>query len=344
MARSLKTNYLLLALGVGTVLSLLLGGVSYYEHRVDTADINQLTHTAVEQKLEADLEARADSLSKITGALLAPALSSGNKAAVSTIAERLLEERDIERVEVRDTRGGVLFTGSNQLDDPSGLGPFVLKSSIRGKGAGSSQSAGTLQIWLNRAEMHDTLASIQSQMENRQGRQVERMGGLLAKVTLPLILLGLFGAWFVAHRLARPITALVKSADRIGEGDYTRPLAVVRRDELGELQYSLERMRQNLAETTITKNYLNTVLNSLSDAVLVTSPDGVVKSCNEATQKLLGYSEAELVGKPLTSFIDDAHRNAFDPAISTTEARETVLRTANGQTIPVSMANSTITS
>jgi diguanylate cyclase (GGDEF)-like protein/PAS domain S-box-containing protein len=344
MARSLKTNYLLTALGVGTVLSLLLGGVSYYEHRVDTADINQLTHAAVEQKLEADLEARADSLSKITGALLAPALSSGNKASVSTIAERLLEERDIERVEVRDARGGVLFTGSNQLDDPSGLGPFVLKSSIRAKGAGPSLSAGTLQIWLNRGQMHDTLASIQSQMEDRQGRQIERMPGLLAKVTLPLILLGLLGAWYIARQLARPITALVKSADRIGEGDYTRPLAVVRRDELGELQYSLERMRQNLAETTITKNYLNTVLNSLSDAVLVTSPDGIVKSCNEATQKLLGYNEAELVGKPLISFIDDVHRNAFDPASLTTEARETVLRTASGQTIPVSMANSTITS
>src|SRR5579859_1140788 len=344
MARSLKTNYLLLALVVGTVLSLTLGGLSYYEHRVDPADINQLTHAAVEQKLEADLEARADSLSKITGALLAAALGSGNKAAVSTIAERLLEERDIERVEVRDARGGVLFTGSNQLEDPSGLGPFVLKSSIRGKGAGSSQSAGTLQIWLNRAEMHDTLASIQSQMENRQGHQIERMSGLLAKVTLPLILLGLLGAWYIARQLARPITALVKSADRIGEGDYTRPLAVVRRDELGELQYALERMRQNLAETTITKNYLNTVLNSLSDAVLVTSPDGIVKSCNEASRKLLGYGEADLVGRPLISFIDDAHRDAFDPAISTTEARETVLRTANGQTIPVSMANSTITS
>jgi diguanylate cyclase (GGDEF)-like protein/PAS domain S-box-containing protein len=344
MARSLKTNYLLLALGVGTALSLLLIGVSYYEHRVDTADINQVTRAAVEQKLEADLEARADSLSKITGALLAPALGAGNKAAVSTIAERLLEEHDIERVEVRDTHGGVLFTGSNQLDDRSGRGPFVLKSTIRGKGTGSPQPAGSLQIWLNRAQMHDTLASIQSQMENRQGRQVERMGGLVAKVTLPLILLGLFGAWLVAHQLARPITALVKSADRIGEGDYTRPLAVVRRDELGELQYALERMRQNLAETTITKNYLNTVLNSLSDAVMVTSPDGIVKSCNEATQKLLGYEEAGLVGKPLTSFIDDAHRSAFDPAGSTTEARETVLRTASGQTIPVSMANSTITS
>jgi len=348
MARSLITKYLLIALGAGVILCLVLAGLSYYEHRVDTADINQLTHTAVEQKLEADLEARADSLSKITGALLAPALAAGNKTAVTSIAERLLEERDIERVEVADAHGVVLFTGSNAADDSAGRGPFVLKRSVRGKTTRVTQSdlpeVGTLQIWLNRGKMQDTLVSIQSQMENRQGHQVKRMSSLLAEVVLPLILLGLIGAWYIARQLSRPISALVKSADRIGEGDYTRPLAVVRRDELGELQFALERMRQNLAETTITKNYLNTVLNSLSDAVLVTSPDGIVKSCNEATLRLLGYQESDLVGKPLISFIDDEHRTAFDPTNSATEARETVLRTASGQTIPVSMANSTITS
>jgi diguanylate cyclase (GGDEF)-like protein/PAS domain S-box-containing protein len=160
---------------------------------------------------------------------------------------------------------------------------------------------------------------------------------------LPLLVLGLAGAWFIARQLARPISALVKTADRIGEGDYTRPQAVVRHDELGELQFALERMRQKLRETTITKNYLNTVLNSLSDAVLVTSPDGVVKSCNEAAQRLLGYGEADLLGKPLLGFIDDAHRAAFDVSNAAPDARETVLRTASGQTIPVSMAGSTIT-
>ena len=118
---------------------------------------------------------------------------------------------------------------------------------------------------------------------------------------------------------------------------------MVRHDELGDLQFALERMRQKLNETTITKNYLNTVLNSLSDAVLVTSPNGIVKSCNEATQRLLGYSEADLVGKPLVSFIDEAHRECVRPEHSAPEARETVLRTASGQTIPVSMASSAIT-
>ncbi len=339
MARSLKTKYLLLALAVGAVLSLLLGGLSYYEHRVDAADVNQLTYATVAQKLEADLETRASSLSEITATSLAPALSSGNKTAVASIAQRLLDERDIGSVEVLDARGTVLFRGGDPAAQAAGDW-FVFQSTIHSNLVSAPvQRVGSLRIWMSRAEMRETLTSLGAQLENQQGMQIKRMRGLLAGITLPLLVLGLAGAWFIARQLSGPISALVKSADRIGQGDYTRPLAVVRHDELGDLQFALERMRQKLNETTITK----TVLNSLSDAVLVTSPEGIVKSCNEATQRLLGYQEADLLGKPLVSFIDEAHKNGFDLTNSAPEARETVLRTASGQTIPVSMASSEIT-
>jgi len=343
MARSLKTKYLLLALAVGGGLSLLLGGLSYYEHRVDAADVNQLTYATVAQKLEADLETRASSLSEITGTSLAPALVAGNRSAVASIAERLLDERDIDRVEVADAHGSVLFIGGDAAPRQAGDW-FAFQSIIHSNlVAAPVQQVGSLRIWVSRAEMRETLASIRKQLESQQGMQIKRMRGLLAGITLPLLLLGLGGAWFIARQLAAPIAALVKTADRIGQGDYTRPLEVVRQDELGDLQFALERMRQKLNETSITKNYLTTVLNSLSDSVLVTSPEGIVKSCNEATQRLLGYKEEELVGKPLVSFIDEVHRNAFDLTSSAPEARETVLRTASGQTIPVSMASSEIT-
>jgi diguanylate cyclase (GGDEF)-like protein/PAS domain S-box-containing protein len=343
MARSLKTKYLLLALVFGAALSLLLGTLSYYEHRVDAADVNQLTYATVAQRLEADLETRASSLSEITGTSLGPALSSGNKAAVTSIAERLLDERDIERVEVLDAHGTVLFRGGDPAAQQS-EDWFSFQSTIHSNLVSAPvQRVGSLRIWMSRAEMNETLASIRKQLESQQGFQIKRMRGLLAGITLPLLLLGLVGAWFIARQIERPISALVMSADRIGQGDYTMPLAVVRHNELGELQFALERMRQKLNETTITKNYLNTVLNSLSDAVFVTSPEGIVKSCNEATHKLLGYQEADLLGKPLVSFIDEAHRGALDLANPAPEARETVLRTASGQTIPVSMAGSAIT-
>jgi diguanylate cyclase (GGDEF)-like protein/PAS domain S-box-containing protein len=345
MARSLKTNYLLLALAVSVVLVLSLGGFAYYEHRINTTDANELTHVALEQKLETDLESRAASLSKITSSSLTTALKEGNIGAIGTIAGRLLDEPDIERVEVLDSHNNVLYARSNPAAQPTAAGPYVLQNNIRSTVApGAVQRIGSLEIWMSRAEMQETLSSINTELESKQGVQTKRIRGAFAIIAIPLVLLGLLGAWYIARQLSGPIAALVKSADRIGEGDYTRPLAVVRHDELGDLQFALERMRQKLNETTITKNYLNTVLNSLSDAVLVTSTDGVVKSCNEATQHLLGYSEQELLGKPLVGFIDEAHRAAFDPSHGAPEARETVLRTASGQTIPVSMASSAISS
>ena len=59
---------------------------------------------------------------------------------------------------------------------------------------------------------------------------------------------------------------------------------MARADEIGELQQALERMRVKLRQTTITKNYLNIVLNSMNDAVFVTSPDGAIKGANDAAR------------------------------------------------------------
>jgi diguanylate cyclase (GGDEF)-like protein/PAS domain S-box-containing protein len=335
MARSLKTNYLLLAMGVSVVLALILGGLAYYEHRITTTDANELTYSTVETQLEADLEARAKTLSAAAMPALEPALKANDNAAIGATVARLLNESGVERVEVWGPRNNLLYSANNVDTRPSSS-PYALRSDLK--------QGGSLEIWMSRAGMQDTLASIRAELLSKQGMQVKRTRGVLAAIAVPLVILGLLGAWLIARQLSAPITALVKSADRISDGDYTSPLEVERRDELGELQFALERMRQNLNETTITKNYLNTVLNSLSDAVLVTSPDGVVKSCNEAAQHLLGYTEDELIGRPLAGFIDEVHRNAFDSTHSMTEGRETVLRTARGQTIPVSMASSAIDS
>jgi diguanylate cyclase (GGDEF)-like protein/PAS domain S-box-containing protein len=340
MAHSLKTNYLLLALAVVVLIASLLGTLAYYERRIDTTDVNRLTATTVGTNLEADLAERAQKLGLRSAILLAGPLHSNNAAATRAIAERLLQESDVERVEIAGTNGGIVYSGGAQ---EAALGAATSETALRARGSADGAPVGTLRIWMSRAKLDETLAGLHAQLQTHQAIQGKRVsGGLVALIGL-LLALGLTGAWFIARQLSRPISALVKTADRIGQGDYTQPLKVGRRDELGELQSALERMRQKLGETTITKNYLNTVLNSLTDVVLVTSPEGIVRTCNEAAQKLLGYSEADLIGKPLSGFVDDAHRGAFDATHPAQEPRETVLRTASGQTIPVSMAGSPIT-
>jgi diguanylate cyclase (GGDEF)-like protein/PAS domain S-box-containing protein len=343
MAQSLKSNYLSLALSAIVLLSLLVGSLAYYEHKVDTNDAQSLAAAAFALKLEEQLEARATSLGRLSTTVLAPALDRGDVAAAAAIGRRLLQERDVERVEIVDASGAVVFTDTHLEGGRPERGAYALHLPVSAEvSPGTLRRVGELRLSLSRFGLEESLAGLRRQMQNQESLQGTHLRELLGALMLALLVLGMGFAWFIARQLARPIEALVKTADRIGEGDYSRPLTVARRDELGELQGSLERLRQNLRDTTITRNYLNTVLNSLSDAVLVTSPDGLVKSCNEAAQALLGCHAGELLGKPLLDLIDVAHRDAFEPAQPMSEVRETVLRTARGQTIPVSMASSPV--
>lgn len=55
------------------------------------------------------------------------------------------------------------------------------------------------------------------------------------------------------------------------------------------------------------------MLNSASSAVLVTRPDGIITSVNPTAERMLGYSEQDLIGHPLTSALfrpETLHRRA----------------------------------
>jgi diguanylate cyclase (GGDEF)-like protein/PAS domain S-box-containing protein len=163
-----------------------------------------------------------------------------------------------------------------------------------------------------------------------------------------LAVLGSLTAAVLAWRAGRGIqfstAALIRSAERVGQGDYTRQIEVRRRDIIGDLEQALERMRSRLRQSTIHKNYLHSVLNSMTDAVFVTSPDGVVKVANSAACKLLGYGEEEILGRSIIAILDEREREGFDLLQAAQETRETVVRTRGAQTIPVSLTGSRIES
>ena len=166
-------------------------------------------------------------------------------------------------------------------------------------------------------------------------------GGVLALLGA---LIASFLGWRAGRRLAQPIAALARSVERIGQGDYTRPLDVARSDEIGELQQAYERMRRSLRQTTITKDYLGSVLNGMADAVFVTSPSGIIKVVNRAACKLIGEDEDELHGKSIVAVLEERERHGFDLAQAVHETRETVVRTRSGQIIPVALTGSEIAS
>jgi PAS domain S-box-containing protein len=61
------------------------------------------------------------------------------------------------------------------------------------------------------------------------------------------------------------------------------------------------------------ERFHETVLNGLPEAVVVAAPDGIITFVNKATEGLLGYAAAEVVGQPITALVPRQPERRADP-------------------------------
>ncbi len=54
-----------------------------------------------------------------------------------------------------------------------------------------------------------------------------------------------------------------------------------------------------LRQTTASRDFRDNILNSMTESLVVTSPQGIIQSANNATQQLLGYTQEELIGQDI---------------------------------------------
>jgi len=87
------------------------------------------------------------------------------------------------------------------------------------------------------------------------------------------------------------------------------------------------------------KDYLDSVVRTMGDMLIVIGPDGRIEMVNPAALEALGYTEAELVGQPLeTVFVSQAAgRTGIETLIERglTRHTEKLLRARDGRLIPV---------
>jgi diguanylate cyclase (GGDEF)-like protein/PAS domain S-box-containing protein len=147
-------------------------------------------------------------------------------------------------------------------------------------------------------------------------------------------------AWRVQWRIAAPLAGILRSLERLSGGDWSTPVEVPHGRLGGALGTALERLRINLSGHAATGRALDIMLDSMNDAVFVTSPDGLIKRVNLAATQMLGWSQLQLLGRELAYVISDQDRTAFNIEQATNEVLELTMRTQSGQTIPVSLSGS----
>ncbi|MDQ2137653.1 methyl-accepting chemotaxis protein [Alcaligenaceae bacterium B3P038] len=106
------------------------------------------------------------------------------------------------------------------------------------------------------AQMGQTAEGLSAEIGGIAGRQtVETRSFVGQAVMLTMIvaavvtLLGILSAWLITRQMTRPLREAVGVAERIADGDLSTPVHVTRRDEIGQLLYSMQRMQAFLVET-----------------------------------------------------------------------------------------------
>jgi diguanylate cyclase (GGDEF)-like protein/PAS domain S-box-containing protein len=336
-------SFLIVLLAAAAIAALFLA-----RHAAETRSLGALGEQAARERIDPELEARARSIAAHAADSIAGAVRAGDSSGMVRRLQPFMDDPTVAAIAVTARSGAVLFEWHRSAAASQGALSTHAEAPVRTlveniPGAVTPETLATLAVTLDQAAPVSAI-SLAGRLQAANAGRTRLTWWLALAVAAAGALAAAALLWRAVDHMQRPVGSLIRSAERIGQGDYTRPFEVRKQEVLGELQQALERMRGRLRQSTVNKNYLHSVLNSITDAVFVTSPDGVVKVANAAACKLLGYSEEELLNRSILAVLEERERGDFDLLQAAQETRETVVRTRSGQTIPVSFTGSRIDS
>jgi diguanylate cyclase (GGDEF)-like protein/PAS domain S-box-containing protein len=146
--------------------------------------------------------------------------------------------------------------------------------------------------------------------------------------------------WSLAGSLSAPLHAAARALRRAAQGDLGGPANLGGDDDLRDLAAALDAVRENLRSGAISRGYLDRMLASMSEALLITDANGKIERANAAAVDLFGYREHELLGKLAEELIISHDRRQGKGAAA--RPREGSVLRQDGSTVSVSYTVSDI--
>jgi len=135
-------------------------------------------------------------------------------------------------------------------------------------------------------------------------RQVTLIIIIAVAVAMALVVLA---AWGTSRITTRPIRKLTAASKRIASGELGQKLTIEARDEVGELTHAFNEMSAKTKELVETisqdRTRLATILDNMTDGVMMVDTEGNVSLANKAAEKLFSVKEAK--NEPLIEAVRD---------------------------------------
>lgn len=121
-----------------------------------------------------------------------------------------------------------------------------------------------------------------------------------------IIIIGMFfimfslvvGGFYYVKKITKPLENLALTAKKITSGNLESKKSSSY-DEIENFTNLFNNMISVLSKTTVSKDYLNSIIHKTNETLIITDIDGKILIVNKATLDLLGYKENELIGKSI---------------------------------------------
>ena len=271
---------------------------------------------------------RASSLADFVASQSEFAMLVGDQAELTAIAQSALSGDDVLYVTLNDASGQILA----HAEKATGRKPRHVET-VREITADKTNSVVDWQS--NKARAKLGVVRIGFSLERQDALFTQTIGwGLGAAIASGAVLLVV--QYFRLRRLLEPLKSLTAFTAEVGAGNLGRQAPVARLDEVGQLAVAFNRMSDQLAASTVSRTYVDNIIRSMAESLLVVTEGGIVRTANQAACTLLGYAAEELTGMPASRVLEG------DLPAESWRSVAAVYRTKEGGRIPVSLSASAL--
>ncbi len=162
--------------------------------------------------------------------------------------------------------------------------------------------------------------------------------GAIANIIIILSIISIILGFFLSKGIVKPVKALTRGVEEFGKGNLNYKIKVDSTDEIGQLATSFQKMTEELQRTTVSKQTLQSILESMPYGIILIGRDKKLLSANHAALGMMGYeSEEQIAGQTCNKVLCPAEDDKC-PIIDLhqeVDRSERVLVTKDGRRIPI---------
>lgn len=167
---------------------------------------------------------------------------------------------------------------------------------------------------------------------SRANKSVQNSTYNMFIISSAAIALGLLLSIIVANTQIKPIRKIKNATKKIAQGELHTRLSIHRNDELGGLAKAVDHMADQLLQTTVSKKYINKIIDTMPDGLIMLDEKGHITQANPYIDNLFNLQEGSLIGSDFEDIFSHVDQS---PLTNDTNESDILI---NGVSYPVSIS------